>query len=69
VIAGLLVVNLPETHNRLLPETLDDIETLRDGQKISDIKRKLSHGLKHLSNERKLEDEEERTKLLSETES
>ncbi len=65
--AGLLVVNLPETHNRLLPETLEDIEVLRDSNRSVDIKTKLSHGLTHLSHERNIEDKEERVQLLAET--
>jgi hypothetical protein len=67
VIAGLLVVNLPETHNRVLPETLEDIEALRDSNRSFDIKTQLSHGLIHLSHEKNIEDKEERIQLLAET--
>ena len=67
VMAGLLVVNLPETHNRQLPETLEDIEYLRDVN-ITAIKSLSSQTSKHMNRSETEVKEEERIKLLSDSE-
>lgn len=64
VIAGFLVVNLPETHNRQLPETLDDVQALRDGSKSPSGVKSLSESTSQLLTEAK----DERIKLLSDYE-
>ncbi|CAG2179891.1 unnamed protein product [Oppiella nova] len=61
VMAGILVVNLPETLNRQLPETLEDIQFLKDGNKSFKLGSKQSC--------KQWGDKDERIKLLDDSQS